>query len=94
MSHDSYISNFSHKNKGFICRKDHDHRLEALEKTQNVDKQKAELITRNQELVENIILAIQNLLAHQVRTLLFPCLSVVCISSVNLTCPKISSSQI
>lgn len=47
-------------------RKDHDQRLIALEKTQHVDKQKAELITRNQELVERAILAIQSLLANQV----------------------------
>lgn len=47
-------------------RKDHDQRLIALEKTQNVDKQKAELITRNQELVDRAILAIQSLLAGQV----------------------------
>ncbi|XP_057671845.1 ribosome quality control complex subunit NEMF homolog [Diorhabda carinulata] len=46
-------------------RKDHDQRLSALEKTQTVDKQKAELITRNQELVERAILAIQTLLANQ-----------------------------
>lgn len=47
-------------------RKDHDQRLEALERTQNVDKQKAELITRNQELVDRAILAIQTMLATQV----------------------------
>lgn len=47
-------------------KKDHDQRLIALEKTQYVDKQKAELITRNQELVERAILAIQSLLASQV----------------------------
>lgn len=49
-------------------RKDHDQRLEALEKTQNVDKQKAELITRNQELVDRAILAIQTILANQVNS--------------------------
>lgn len=47
-------------------KKDHDQRLLALEKTQAVDKQKAELITRNQELVENAILAVQTALASQV----------------------------
>ncbi|CAH1163719.1 unnamed protein product [Phaedon cochleariae] len=47
-------------------RKDHDQRLQALEKTQNVDKQKAELITRNQELVDNAVLVVQTLLANQV----------------------------
>lgn len=47
-------------------RKDHDQRLVALEKTQEVDKQKAELITRNLQLVEKAILAIQTALANQV----------------------------
>ncbi|KAG5894542.1 hypothetical protein JTB14_026830 [Gonioctena quinquepunctata] len=47
-------------------RKDHDHRLVALEQTQNVDRQKAELITRNQKLVDNAIVAIQAILANQV----------------------------
>ncbi|GLV42259.1 Caliban [Carabus blaptoides fortunei] len=46
-------------------KKDHDQRLQALEHTQEADKQKAELITRNQELVENAILAIQSALASQ-----------------------------
>ncbi|XP_046734786.1 nuclear export mediator factor NEMF homolog isoform X2 [Diprion similis] len=46
-------------------RKDHDQRLVSLEKTQEVDKQKAELITRNQVLVDNAILAIQSALANQ-----------------------------
>lgn len=48
-------------------RKDHEQRLKALEQTQNVDKQKAELITRNQELVDRAILAIQTILANQVN---------------------------
>lgn len=48
-------------------RKDHDQRLQALEKTQEVDKQKAELITRNQALVDSAILAVQTALASQVR---------------------------
>uniref|UniRef100_A0A1Y1MZR1 NFACT RNA-binding domain-containing protein n=1 Tax=Photinus pyralis TaxID=7054 RepID=A0A1Y1MZR1_PHOPY len=47
-------------------KKDHDHRLTELEKAQETDKQKAELITRNQELVDNAILAIQSALASQV----------------------------
>lgn len=47
-------------------RKDHDQRLQALEKTQEVDKQKAELITRNQQLVDSAILAVQTALANQV----------------------------
>lgn len=51
-------------------KKDHDQRLIALEKTQHVDKRKAELITRNQELVERAILAIQSLVASQVYKLL------------------------
>ncbi|XP_015522227.1 nuclear export mediator factor NEMF homolog isoform X1 [Neodiprion lecontei] len=46
-------------------RKDHDQRLVSLEKTQEMDKQKAELITRNQVLVDNAILAIQSALANQ-----------------------------
>ncbi|XP_025157417.1 nuclear export mediator factor NEMF homolog isoform X2 [Harpegnathos saltator] len=46
-------------------RKDHDQRLITLEKTQEVDKQKAELISRNQTLVDNAILAIQSALANQ-----------------------------
>lgn len=48
-------------------RKDHHQRLEVLEKIQEVDKQKAELITRNQQLVDNAILAMQSILANQVR---------------------------
>lgn len=47
-------------------RKDHDQRLLALEKTQELDKQKAELITRNQMLVDSAILAVQAALASQV----------------------------
>lgn len=47
-------------------KKDHQQRLVALEKTQEIDKQKAELITRNQEIVEKAILAVQSALANQV----------------------------
>lgn len=46
-------------------RKDHDQRLITLKKTQELDKQKAELISRNQALVDNAILAIQSALANQ-----------------------------
>ncbi|CAK9808303.1 Ribosome quality control complex subunit NEMF homolog [Anthophora plagiata] len=46
-------------------KKDHDQRLISLEKTQELDKQKAELISRNQVLVDNAILAIQSALANQ-----------------------------
>ncbi|XP_033356779.1 nuclear export mediator factor NEMF homolog isoform X1 [Bombus vosnesenskii] len=46
-------------------KKDHDQRLINLEKTQELDKQKAELISRNQTLVDNAILAIQSALANQ-----------------------------
>lgn len=46
-------------------RKDHSQRLITLEKTQELDKQKAELISRNQVLVDNAILAIQSALANQ-----------------------------
>lgn len=47
-------------------RKDHDQRLKSLEELQEVDRQRAELITRNQELVDGAILAVQNALASQV----------------------------
>ncbi|XP_012257148.2 ribosome quality control complex subunit NEMF homolog [Athalia rosae] len=46
-------------------RQDHDQRLVSLEKTQELDKQKAELITRNQALVDNVILIIRRALANQ-----------------------------
>ncbi|XP_076267295.1 nuclear export mediator factor NEMF homolog Clbn isoform X1 [Rhynchophorus ferrugineus] len=46
-------------------KKDHHQRLRALEEIQEVDKQKAELITRNQELVDKAILSVQMLLANQ-----------------------------
>ncbi|KAF2894967.1 hypothetical protein ILUMI_11200 [Ignelater luminosus] len=46
-------------------KKDHDTRLSALEKAQETDKQKAELITRNQQLVDDAILAIQSAVASQ-----------------------------
>lgn len=48
-------------------RKDHDQRLVTLEKTQEADRHKAELITRNQELVDQAILAVQSALANQVN---------------------------
>lgn len=47
-------------------RKDHDQRLLVLEKNQEVDKQKAELITRNQQMVENAIMSVRSLIANQV----------------------------
>lgn len=46
-------------------KKDQAQRLEVLVKNQEIDKQKAELITRNQELVDNAILAVQSALASQ-----------------------------
>ncbi|XP_037946929.1 nuclear export mediator factor NEMF homolog [Teleopsis dalmanni] len=46
-------------------KKDHAKRLEELTKVQEVDKQKAELITNNQSLVDNAILAIRSSLARQ-----------------------------
>lgn len=55
-------------------RKDHSQRLMALERTQETDKKKAELITRNQELVDNAILAIHAALANQVRKWFCSCL--------------------
>ncbi|XP_039964722.1 nuclear export mediator factor NEMF homolog [Bactrocera tryoni] len=44
---------------------DHAKRLDNLTKSQEVDKQKAELITCNQELVEHAIAAVQSLIASQ-----------------------------
>lgn len=46
-------------------KKDHAKRLDELTKNQEVDKQKAELITRNQELVDNAVLAVRSALANQ-----------------------------
>lgn len=46
-------------------RRDHVERLEALEKTQDLDKQRAELITRNQTLVDSCLLVLQSALASQ-----------------------------
>ncbi|KAG8041494.1 hypothetical protein G9C98_002787 [Cotesia typhae] len=46
-------------------RKDHDQRLAGLEAHQESDKQKAEMIILNQELVDNAVLAIQSALANQ-----------------------------
>ncbi|KAF5275268.1 hypothetical protein FQA39_LY06928 [Lamprigera yunnana] len=47
-------------------KKDHVKRLIDLGKTQETDKQKAELITRNRDLVDNAILIIQSALANQI----------------------------
>lgn len=46
-------------------KKDHAKRLEELTKVQEGDKQKAELITMNQALVDNAILAIRSAIANQ-----------------------------
>lgn len=46
-------------------KKDHAKRIEDLNKAQEGDKQKAELITINQELVDNAILAIRSAIANQ-----------------------------
>ncbi|GBP78961.1 Nuclear export mediator factor NEMF homolog [Eumeta japonica] len=46
-------------------KKDHEKRLTELEKTQKVDRDKAELISRNQELVDQARLAIQTAIANQ-----------------------------
>ncbi|XP_034933675.1 nuclear export mediator factor NEMF [Chelonus insularis] len=46
-------------------RKDHDQRLAGLGKVQEEDKKKAELISRNQALVDNAILVVQSALAAQ-----------------------------
>lgn len=48
-------------------RKDHEKRLTELNKLQLVDREKAELISRNQELVDQARLAVQTALANQVR---------------------------
>lgn len=47
-------------------RKDHDKRLTELSKVQTNDRDKAELITRNQKLVDSAILAVQAAIATQV----------------------------
>ncbi|XP_011502657.1 PREDICTED: nuclear export mediator factor NEMF homolog [Ceratosolen solmsi marchali] len=46
-------------------KKDHNERLISLGKVQEIDKQKAELITRNQQLVDNAIRTIHSALATQ-----------------------------
>ncbi|KAF7998364.1 hypothetical protein HCN44_009762 [Aphidius gifuensis] len=46
-------------------KKDHEQRLLSLGKNQEIDKEKAELITRNQLLVDNAILAVQSAIANQ-----------------------------
>lgn len=46
-------------------KRDHEKRLEDLSKVQIEDKKRAELITRNQKLVENAILVIRSALANQ-----------------------------
>ncbi|KAJ6638742.1 Ribosome quality control complex subunit NEMF like [Pseudolycoriella hygida] len=50
-------------------KRDHEKRLEDLSKVQIEDKKRAELITRNQALVENAILAIRSALANQMAWL-------------------------
>ncbi|KAK3914670.1 Nuclear export mediator factor NEMF-like protein [Frankliniella fusca] len=46
-------------------KKDHENRLQALTQTQEVDRVKAELIMRNQELVDNAITAVRTAIASQ-----------------------------
>lgn len=46
-------------------KKDHENRLQALTKTQELDRVKAELIMRNQELVDNAITAVRTAIASQ-----------------------------
>lgn len=53
-------------------RKDHDKRLTDLTKNQKNDREKAELITLNQKLVDSAILAIQSAIANQVIYSIFP----------------------
>lgn len=50
-------------------KRDHEKRLEDLSKVQVEDKKRAELITRNQALVENAILAVRSALANQMAWL-------------------------
>lgn len=50
-------------------RQDHAQRLEDLAKVQQVDRQKAELITRNQVVVDSVIYALRALLAKQLSWL-------------------------
>ncbi|KAG4067961.1 hypothetical protein HA402_010647 [Bradysia odoriphaga] len=50
-------------------KRDHEKRLDDLSKIQIEDKKRAELITRNQALVENAILAIRSALANQMAWL-------------------------
>lgn len=46
-------------------KKDHENRLQALTKTQELDRKKAELIMRNQELVDSAITAVRTAIASQ-----------------------------
>lgn len=46
-------------------KKDHEKRLEELNKVQVLNKQRAELITRNQDLVNSVLLTIRNAIANQ-----------------------------
>lgn len=46
-------------------KKDHEKRLEELNKVQILNKQRAELITRNQDLVNSVLLTIRNVIANQ-----------------------------
>lgn len=46
-------------------KKDHEHRMINLQKSQGEDKIKAELIERNQELVDDAIMAIRQAIASQ-----------------------------
>lgn len=50
-------------------KRDHEKRLDDLSKVQIEDKKRAELITRNQALVENAILAVRSALANQMAWL-------------------------
>lgn len=46
-------------------RKDHTQRLEALERTQEVDRKRAELIECNQQLIDRVVLAVRSMVASQ-----------------------------
>lgn len=47
-------------------RRDHNQRLQQLEHAKETDKVKAELITKNRELVEHAIMGVRAMLANQI----------------------------
>jgi predicted ribosome quality control (RQC) complex YloA/Tae2 family protein len=67
-------------------RKDHDLRLKALSETQEHDRHKAELITRNHEMVDHAIRVVRSALAKQV------CEIINCYRGSNLKSPHLQMS--